>query len=302
MKLKSLLSGIMFTFIFGLAAAAVSAGTLSSSSSNANFANQTGVTTYHYKTRSAANDSLTAARAEGYTARMYYNSARRQWAVEVNYKKAGNLNSGGRSATGAGCEAALRSGATVLYFPSRQMAEEMYNAHLRQGDCAKVWNAGSQGWALAIKAMLRSNGGRRGQIATRPAATTPRRTTSTGTNSSGTNGGNAIGAGCENALKSAEVLYFPSQSMANDIYKAHLRQGDCAKIWNAGSRGWAVAVKAIPGAGSRPNRRSRSSVIVPGKTEPNRIFVAGGINAIRKRSGGAIRPSRMGATRPGGVS
>lgn len=123
-----------------------------------------------------------------------------------------------------------------------------------------------------------------------------------------TTSGGEIGVGCETVLGNAEILYFPSRSMADGIYRAHLRQGDCAKIWNAGSKGWAVAVKAITGRGLRPNRPSKAISSINNKPLQDGVARSGGINSIRTRiakSGGinsiragVTRPSRNGATKP----
>lgn len=191
------------------------------------------------------------------------------------------------------------------YFTTKAAAVRSVNSATRRGYQARMFYNGSmRRWVVEIN-YLGSNNSRNNSG-----------------NTSGNNTGSAIGEGCETALRSAETLYFPSRSMAEDIYKAHLRQGDCAKIWNAGNKGWAVAVKAITGRGLRPNRRSRSEIKSLDTVKSNQVTVAGGINSIKTRTekagginsiktrtnsktgginsirAGVIRPSKVGVTRP----
>lgn len=162
------------------------------------------------------------------------------------------------------------------YFATKAAAERsVRNANRRGYQARMFYNSSMRKWVVEINYLGTTNNNSR---------------TNNG-NTSGNTSGSAIGEGCETALKSAEILYFPSQSMAHDIYKAHLRQGDCAKIWNAGSKGWAVAVKAITGRGLRPNRRSRSGFI-----NPIRNVI------ITPIAGGAIRPSRTEIAKTGGIN
>lgn len=179
------------------------------------------------------------------------------------------------------------------YFATKAAAQRSVNNANRRGYQARMfYNSSMRKWVVEINYLGTTNNSSR--------------------NNTGNTSGSAIGEGCETALKSAEILYFPSQSMAQDIYKAHLRQGDCAKIWNAGSKGWAVAVKAITGRGLRPNRRSRSEFKSIDGVKLNQTTIAGGINSIKNRNertgginsirAGVTRPSKLGATRPGGVS
>lgn len=155
------------------------------------------------------------------------------------------------------------------YFATKAAAQRSVNNANRRGYQARMfYNSSMRKWVVEINYLGTTNNSSRNN---------------TGNTSENTSG-SAIGEGCETALKSAEILYFPSQSMAQDIYKAHLRQGDCAKIWNAGSKGWAVAVKAITGRGLRPNRRSRSEFKSIDGIKLDQTTVAGGINAIKNRT------------------
>lgn len=161
MKLKNLLFGIMLSVVFGLTASNIfAAGGGESFSTKTSLRQQKGVVTTLHRTRASAAASVAAANRRGYSAKMSYNIFLRRWVVEINY--AGSTSSDNNSTTttttvgkaeiGVGCEATLRN-AEILYFPSRSMADGIYRAHLRQGDCAKIWNAGSRGWAVAIKAI-----------------------------------------------------------------------------------------------------------------------------------------------------
>jgi len=194
---------------------------------------------WHFKTRAAAEKKKRELESRGHVASVFKNL--RSWSVTtLGVDRSGTstvttTRSGGENAAavGAGCESMLRNVAPV-YFPSRSLAADMYNVHLRQGDCAKMWDAGSNGWALAVKAVPGA-GSRRGAV-----TTTKTRTTTNGASTRITTRTVTTPAGIP---RGANISYFPDRSTADAIYRAALRQGDWAKMWDAGSRGWAVAIK-----------------------------------------------------------
>ena len=126
---------------------------------------QTGSYIYYYDYKSNAEGKLKAERGRGKSARMFYDSGRRRWAVEVGNDLPVGTNAARTktvttttttTTTSAGGVGSLPNGATVLYFPDKGMAEGIYKASLRQGDWAKMWyDAKRREWAVAVKPRLR---------------------------------------------------------------------------------------------------------------------------------------------------
>lgn len=172
---------------------------------------------------------------------------------------------------GEGCEKLLRE-ATTLYFPMKALAEDLYNAHLRQGDCAKLWfDSKRNEWALAIKAV--PNAKARGGAIKTPVNTVDAKSSK----SAQTAGEVKIGANCEQLLKTATILHFPTKQMAEDLYNAHLRQGDCAKLsYDAKRKEWELAIKAVPGASAR---RGTATTSAKTTAASNKTTAATGKNA-----------------------
>jgi hypothetical protein len=119
---------------------------------------QTGSYIYYYEYKSNAEGKLKAERNRGKRARMFYDSGRRRWAVEVANDVPGGTNAGRTESQGTtepGGPGRLPNGATVLYFPNKSMAEGIYKASLRQGDWAKMWyDEKRREWAVAVKPRL----------------------------------------------------------------------------------------------------------------------------------------------------
>jgi hypothetical protein len=123
---------------------------------------QTGSYIYYYEYKSNAEGKLKAERGRGKSARMFYDSGRRRWAVEVGNDLRTGTSTGQTktvtttTTTPAEGVGSLPNGATVLYFPSKDMAEGIYKASLRQGDWAKMWyDSKRREWAVAVKPRLR---------------------------------------------------------------------------------------------------------------------------------------------------
>lgn len=116
---------------------------------------QTGTYIYHYDYKSNAEGKLRAEKSRGKNARMFYDSGRRKWAVEVgNDLPVGNSTVGNRSVTTTTSADGgnLPNGASIIYFPTKASAEGIYKASLRQGDWAKMWyDAKRKEWAVAVK-------------------------------------------------------------------------------------------------------------------------------------------------------
>ena len=117
---------------------------------------RTGITTFYYAHKSNAVGKLNAEQRRGKYARMYYSDARREWAVDVsNGLKAGTSAPATPSPTTPNQSADggnLPNGASVIYFPTKQSAEGIYQASLRQGDWAKMWyDSKRKQWAVAVK-------------------------------------------------------------------------------------------------------------------------------------------------------
>jgi hypothetical protein len=120
---------------------------------------QTGSNIYYYDYKSNAEGKLKAEKNRGKRARMFYDSGRCKWAVEVANGLPASTNAGrteSQAPTEPGGVGRLPNGATILYFPTKSMAEGIYNASLRQGDWAKMWyDEKRREWAVAVKPRLR---------------------------------------------------------------------------------------------------------------------------------------------------
>lgn len=122
---------------------------------------QTGSYIYYYEYKSNAEGKLKAERGRGKSARMFYDNGRRRWAVEVGNDlpigtNAGRTKTVTTTTTPAEGVGSLPNGATVLHFPTKDMAEGIYKASLRQGDWAKMWyDSKRRDWAVAVKPRLR---------------------------------------------------------------------------------------------------------------------------------------------------
>ncbi len=187
---------------------------------------QTGITTYYYGYKSNATGKVNAEKRRGKYARMYYDNARRQWAVDVS----NGLTSGGNSSTTVNttnsptvADNQKRTGITTFYYGYKSNAEGKLKAEQRRGKSARMYydNARRQ-WAVDV-----SNGLSTGTTTIR---------TKTVTTTTSADGGNLPNG--------ASIIYFPTKGSAEGIYKASLRQGDWAKMWyDSKRREWAVAVK-----------------------------------------------------------
>ncbi len=117
---------------------------------------RTGITTFYYEYKSNAEGKLNAEQKRGKTARMYYDNARRKWAVDVsNGLSTGTTTTGTKTVTTTTTSADggnLPNGASITYFPTKGSAEGIYKASLKQGDWAKMWyDSKRREWAVAVK-------------------------------------------------------------------------------------------------------------------------------------------------------
>jgi hypothetical protein len=188
---------------------------------------QTGITTFYYGYKSNATGKVNAEKRRGKYARMYYDNARKQWAVDVsNGLTSGGSNSGTTTYTTTSPTMAdnqKRTGITTYYYGYKSNAEGKLNAEQRRGKSARMYYDNSRRkWAVDVSNELSSG------------TTTIRTKTVTTTTS-------ADGGKLPNG---ASIIYFPTKGSAEGIYKASLRQGDWAKMWyDSKRREWAVAVK-----------------------------------------------------------
>ena len=129
-----------------------------------NSSSSTGTIFYHYEYKSNAQGKLKVEQRRGKRARMYYNKSMRRWTVEIEDSRGGsNIRNDDNTPTvtttkrrvntsanvGSG---SLPNGATVSYFPDKQMAEEIHRAAVKQGDWTKMWyDENRRAWAVAIK-------------------------------------------------------------------------------------------------------------------------------------------------------
>jgi len=223
MKLKMLFSGIVMAAFFGCVGFTMSA---QAQSDVARQQAQTGITTYYYGYKSNAIGKVNAEKKRGKYARMYYDNARKQWAVDVS----NGLSNGGNSGMTVNttnsptmADNQTRTGITTFYYGYKSNAEGKLKAEQRRGKSARMYYDNSRGkWAVDV-----SNGLSNGTNTIR---------TKTVTTTTSADGGNLPNG--------ANIVYFPTKASAEGIYKASLRQGDWAKMWYDSKRGeWAVAIK-----------------------------------------------------------
>lgn len=215
---KLLLSmGLVTTFFAGLAASA------QAQSGVARRQAETGITTYYYAYKSNAVGKMNAEKKRGKYARMYYDDTRRQWAVDVGNGLTSNNSPGSAPATSETTASNPQTGSYIYYYDFKSNAEGKLKAEKNRGKKARMfYDSGRRKWAVEVANDL-------------PAATNRGRTDSETTTEPG---------GPGRLPNGATILYFPTKSNAEGIYKASLRQGDWAKMWyDAKRREWAVAVK-----------------------------------------------------------
>lgn len=184
---------------------------------------ETGITTYYYAYKSNAVGKLNAEKKRGKYARMYYDDARRQWAVDVSNGLTRPPRPGAGPTTNEPPASQPQTGSYIYYYDYKSNAEGKFKAERNRGKKARMfYDNGRRKWAVEVANDL-------------PAATNAGRTESGSTTATG---------GVGRLPNGATILYFPTESMAEGIYKASLRQGDWAKMWyDANRREWAVAVK-----------------------------------------------------------
>ncbi len=185
---------------------------------------ETGITTYYYAYKSNAVGKMNAEKKRGKYARMYYDDARRQWAVDVSNGLTSNTSPGSAPTTNETTASNPQTGSYIYYYDHKSNAEGKLKAEKNRGKKARMfYDSGRRKWAVEV-----ANDS--------PAATNRGGSTDSETTTE------ASGPG--RLPKGATILYFPTKSNAEGIYKASLRQGDWAKMWyDAKRREWAVAVK-----------------------------------------------------------
>jgi len=188
---------------------------------------ETGITTFYYAYKSNAVGKMNAEKKRGKYARMYYDDARRKWAVDVSNNLTSS-NSPGRATTtnettASNQQTNPQTGSYIYYYEYKSNAEGKLKAERNRGKRARMfYDSGRRRWAVEVANDL-------------PAATNRGRAESETTTEPG---------GPGRLPNGATVLYFPNKSNAEGIYKASLRQGDWAKMWyDEKRREWAVAVK-----------------------------------------------------------
>jgi len=185
---------------------------------------ETGITTYHYAYKSNATGKLNAEKRRGKSARMYYDNARRQWAVDVSNGLTTNTTRPVNVPTPNNTTVSTpQTGTNIYYYGYKSNAEGKLRAERNRGKNARMfYDNGRRKWAVEV-----GNGLSTG--------TTTKGTKTVRTNTSADGG---------NLPNGANIIYFPTKASAEGIYKASLRQGDWAKMWyDSKRREWAVAVK-----------------------------------------------------------
>ncbi len=184
---------------------------------------QTGITTFYYGYKSNAVGKLNAEQKRGKSARMYYDNARKQWAVDVS----NGLTKITRTTTvQTPNETTIlkpQTGTNTYYYDYKSNAEGKLRTEKNRGKSARMfYDNERRKWAVEV-----SNGLTTGTTTIK---------TKTVTTTTSADGGNLPNG--------ANIIYFPTKTSAEGIYKSSLRQGDWAKMWyDSKRREWAVAVK-----------------------------------------------------------
>jgi len=184
---------------------------------------ETGITTHYYAYKSNAVGKMNAEKRRGKYARMYYDDARRKWAVDVSNGLASPNSQGSTPTTNETTASTPQTGSHIYYYNLKSNAERNLRTELNRGKRARMfYDSGRGKWAVEV-------------ADDSPASSNAGRTESQTTTEPG---------GPGRLPNGATVLYFPNKSNAEGIYKASLRQGDWAKMWyDEKRREWAVAVK-----------------------------------------------------------
>ena len=151
-RIKQGFRGILLSL--GLGLFLIGALSVAGSAQTRNDSQYSRATIFYYSKNYQAVNRQRAEMRRGNATRVFYDNLRRKWAVEVRYAAYGTttVRRNGNSSTQAG---RLPNGATVLYFPTQDMADGIYRAHLRQGDWAKMWyDAKRREWVVAVKPNL----------------------------------------------------------------------------------------------------------------------------------------------------
>lgn len=209
--------GLTITFVAGVTASA------RAQSGVAQRQAETGITTFYYSHKSNAVGKMNAEKKRGKYTRMYYDDARRQWAVDVSNGLMSSTGPKSAPTTNESTASQPQTGSYIYYYDHKSNAEGKFKAEKNRGKKARMfYDSGRRKWAVEVANNL-------------PAATNAGRGESGTTSASG---------GVGSLPNGATILYFPTQSVAEGIYKASLRQGDWAKMWyDSNRREWAVAVK-----------------------------------------------------------
>lgn len=147
--IRQTLTGFLFSLLLGF----IVLGT-SSVSANAQTRTAAGATRpsifYYAKNYQAVNKQRLEMR-RGNAARVYFDTSRQRWAVEVRYAATVTTTTR-RNENWSADGGKLPNGASIIYSPTRELAESIYKASLRQGDWAKMWyDAKRRDWAVAVK-------------------------------------------------------------------------------------------------------------------------------------------------------
>jgi hypothetical protein len=184
---------------------------------------ETGITTFYYSHKSNAVGKMNAEKKRGKYTRMYYDNTRRQWAVDVSNGLMSSNAPASAPTTSESTASQTQTGSNIYYYDYKSNAEGKLRAEKNRGKRARMfYDSGRGKWAVEVANGL-------------PASTNAGRTDSGSTTATG---------GVGRLPDGATILYFPTESSAEGIYKASLRQGDWAKMWyDSNRRQWAVAVK-----------------------------------------------------------
>ncbi|MCA1566042.1 MAG: hypothetical protein LC803_10480 [Acidobacteria bacterium] len=184
---------------------------------------RTGITTFYYAYKSDAVGKLNAEQKRGKYARMYYNEARREWAVDVSNGLSNTTRPTAVPMPNETTVSTPQTGTYIYYYDYKSNTEGKLRVEKSRGKNARMfYDSGRRKWAVEVGNDLPIGN-----------STVGTRTVTTNTSADGGNLPNGAG-----------IIYFPTRASAEGIYRASLRQGNWAKMWyDAKRKEWAVAVK-----------------------------------------------------------
>lgn len=226
-KMKSTKTGKLFTVV-------IFSGLLIFLSAFNTFAQQ-GKVKFDYEYKSNAEGKLKAEQERGRKARMYWNAPIKRWTVEVDY---GGTNSVEEMENDSQTDSddtnetnsTVETRTVVYHYEYKSNAQGKLKTELKRGKTARIfYDKTVSRWAVEVEESVSS-------VKSNQAKSTEKNPKNKVNNLA------EVGSG--KLPNGATVSYFPDKTMAEEVHKAAIKQGDWTKIWyDETRRAWAVAIK-----------------------------------------------------------